>query len=740
MATKLFIPKTRLDLAKILSGNNFDVNLSVDQILRALNLEDDKRHSVLSLLGKISINIKKSKKSVDNLNGDWWEVEIPWNTVIETNDHDQSSLQDPASSIDCNFKLDPNIERRKHFDEIQLRSKKIRLDQTGILSSIRQLANLEKISVIRYVALLLYLVATEEIGFKSVANIAWKIYNSETLQSVTNIVSPEKSTFLAYHLKLGKGKWRELKYYLQSEGLVLSTWEKIREIRSSIVPTFNWYPNVSNPIGVYISYLSHVTNLFDRLLRECPLNFPAPHFYPLNFIIKHGLDGSGSHSSPHLMSEVNMDRSNYIVFMVSPLQILDRFGNVLWENRHPNSCFSNQPVALICQKETIDTVMELSKLINPEIASLNENGIDYLNGHVNILIKASMFDGKTLAVMTGKGGAPCIACKANRSDINNIAKVVCGFPLDCSIEDIKETILQLTSDGKDLMSYKTSQRFGITHEPASDIDVVPASPLHSYLRILDWFLNLIYRLAAGKSKWTEDQTVRNYRSLVCNRIDELTNLLFDQPGGSGNTSTGNMARTFFSYKKPCFRIALSFVPSVHKDVLTEIHMNLSALLRVANSCESVNVERLRALSQETYLLILKNFPWVSVSNTLHKFLAHVHQFIERNNNVGLCNLSEEGLEQGHKLIREFSIHLCRKSNFFHGLSDVAMRLYIYGCPVLNEKFMKIIICSFCGEVGHQKNCPKNRLEEENMSANATEDSRLQNSIDDIVVYLTVFDQ
>ena len=90
-----------------------------------------------------------------------------------------------------------------------------------------------------------------------------------------------------------------------------------------------------------------------------------------------------------------MDRTNYIVFMVSPLQILDRFGNVLWENRHPNSCFSNQPVALICQKETIDTVMELSKLINPEIASLNENGIDYLNGHVNVLIKASMFDGKT---------------------------------------------------------------------------------------------------------------------------------------------------------------------------------------------------------------------------------------------------------------------------------------------------------------------------------------------------------
>ena len=120
-----------------------------------------------------------------------------------------------------------------------------------------------------------------------------------------------------------------------------------------------------------------------------------------------------------------------------------------------------------------------------------------------------MFDGKTLATMTGKGGTPCIACKATRSDINNITKVVCEFPLDCSIEDVKDTIHLLTPDGKELMSYNTKQRSEITHESANGIDVFPAAPLHSYLRIIDWFLNLIYRVAAGKSNWTEDQMVRN---------------------------------------------------------------------------------------------------------------------------------------------------------------------------------------------------------------------------------------
>ena len=122
-------------------------------------------------------------------------------------------------------------------------------------------------------------------------------------------------------------------------------------------------------------------------------------------------------------------------------------------------------------------------------------------------------------------------------------------------------------------------------------------------------------------------------------------------------------------------------------------------------------------------------------NTLHKFLAHTFQFIERNDYIGLCNISEEGLEQGHKLIREFSICLSRKSDSLLGLSDVAMRLFVYGCPVLNEYFRKILVCSLCGEVEHQKNCRKNKEEDiENVSTNHESDP--QASIDKLVKYLT----
>ena len=136
-------------------------------------------------------------------------------------------------------------------------------------------------------------------------------------------------------------------------------------------------------------------------------------------------------------------------------------------------------------------------------------------------------------------------------------------------------------------------------------------------------------------------------------------------------------------------------------------------------------------------MIMETFPWISVSNTLHKFSAHVHQFIERNSNNGLCNLSEEGLEQGHKLIREFSSHLSRKSNFIKGLNDVATRMYIYGCTVLNEKYRKIIVCPVYGEVRNQKNCQTKYFEEKvAFQPGASQELVLQSSIDHLVLYLT----
>ena len=190
MADQLFIPKNRLDLALMLEKNDFDIHLTVLNIVSVPNLQEDLKPCVNSLVYKIFKSVKKSKKLVDKLEGEWWSVDIPWK-IMES----QVTSQQTRPSID--FKIDPNSERRKPLDDLQIRSKKIRLDQIGILSSIRNLASLENISVVRYIALLLYIVAIEEIGLKNIANIAWKIYSGEEPEKVNKKVSPEKSTFIA---------------------------------------------------------------------------------------------------------------------------------------------------------------------------------------------------------------------------------------------------------------------------------------------------------------------------------------------------------------------------------------------------------------------------------------------------------------------------------------------------------------------------------------------------------------
>ncbi|KAI6654001.1 hypothetical protein LOD99_11471 [Oopsacas minuta] len=83
-------PKTRLDLAIILKVHDYDVNQAADEVVRILNLEEDKRHYVYSLMSKVSFNFRKSKKSIESLDGKWWSASIPW--ILVKPKSTQSSL------------------------------------------------------------------------------------------------------------------------------------------------------------------------------------------------------------------------------------------------------------------------------------------------------------------------------------------------------------------------------------------------------------------------------------------------------------------------------------------------------------------------------------------------------------------------------------------------------------------------------------------------------------------------
>ena len=73
-------------------------------------------------------------------------------------------------------------------------------------------------------------------------------------------------------------------------------------------------------------------------------------------------------------------------------------------------------------------------------------------------------------------------------------------------------------------------------------------------------------------------------------------------------------------------------------------MELSVLLRVVSSDHPVDIERLESSLNSLYLYIVTEFPWARVSESLHALLGHGAEFVQRNGNVGLSTLSEQGSE------------------------------------------------------------------------------------------------
>ena len=63
-------PKIRRDVAQILKNNEFNIPDTADEILTILNLEEEKYELVCIYLRKIQLNLKKSKKSIDQLNSE----------------------------------------------------------------------------------------------------------------------------------------------------------------------------------------------------------------------------------------------------------------------------------------------------------------------------------------------------------------------------------------------------------------------------------------------------------------------------------------------------------------------------------------------------------------------------------------------------------------------------------------------------------------------------------------------
>ncbi|KAI6651411.1 hypothetical protein LOD99_5218 [Oopsacas minuta] len=107
-----------------------------------------------------------------------------------------------------------------------------------------------------------------------------------------------------------------------------------------------------------------------------------------------------------------------------------------------------------------------------------------------------------------------------------------------------------------------------------------------------------------------------------------------------------------------------------------LHRNIFALLRVTIYSQNINVSNFKAVCEEIYLFLLDHYPWVSITPTVHKFLAHTLSIHRSEDNHGLKIFSEEGLEQAHKQIRRFSEYLSQKSDTLLEMKDIFSQIYV----------------------------------------------------------------
>ena len=141
-------------------------------------------------------------------------------------------------------------------------------------------------------------------------------------------------------------------------------------------------------------------------------------------------------------------------------------------------------------------------------------------------------------------------------------------------------------------------------------------------------------------------------------------------------------------------------------------------ISILSSKEQVNIEFYKQYCIDTNVFLINQFPrvydknlpgpWISITPTVHKVLAHSWELIKHNNSCGLANLDESGLEGCNKIVRCVRKTLSRKTSQQDNLIDTLNRMWLASDPVVNHKRLSgKPFCKNCKILGHHtRYCPE----------------------------------
>ncbi|CAF1171235.1 unnamed protein product [Didymodactylos carnosus] len=490
----------------------------------------------------------------------------------------------------------------------------------------------------------------------------------------------DQTLALKSHLNLSRNDVDFLKSF-QKEYVHIPNRNVIREHAHTLLPEIE---ECREKRGIMVESLKETTiltisRLFDQLTRmnkSLPLN--------LTYKYKTGHDGAGG-QSVYKASDNPMSDPNIFSKMYVPLSLSDtNTQEILWKNETPNSAFFTRPLALIAEKESGDLIRFINESFEPQEKHLKENGLSFEhNGQkykVSIVIEDSMKDMKVRTIESGLGGADCLMCFTRQSDWKNKEKIEDGsaFQITRTAEKTLKLYDEMVADSGEIKKTKNDYgtRAGLTTEPISSSDHHYITLTHQYINGTTWFLNIFYRVKANLLTWAirgerNQEKLRKAKDSILTFIQEKTGLKLDQvdssAGHTGTSTTGQQGRRFFSHELR--EKVIGSLPTKHQGQMNKLMQMYSVILRAVSSTQLINVIELKTLAQEFCLFVVNELSWVEYNLTVHNLIFHSAELVERNNGIGLGELSEEALESCNKDVRNYREFLARKTGHIPNLTD-----------------------------------------------------------------------
>jgi hypothetical protein len=616
--------------------------------------------------------------------------------------------------------------KRKRFEELGSVSKRGRTESLmEVLQSTAEDENVSPVQLLGYIGHRLSYLTD-----KKLASIFKSVERGEEI-TTKKTIPIELALFLKEKCSISKRHWTEMRLHLKPF-VELPVYDSLSQLWKDMLP-----PLIKFHDGWRADIYEIVKCTLQRLPTEVVQALETEEAQSTGVVAKFitGCDVSGSHKvykAPSSLGE-GIDTSHFMVGGIALTQLClnDEAGTVLHNIRNP-SCDDNERPIIICPGKDTKELNDLTfEAIDQGIIKVHEGAIPitFTSSNDNeefeiefvVKIELSQLDGKALAAGLGLQGAFCTMCKCSASDAQKPERIQQLFRIERSIESVQQLyddLVETDEDGNEFIPTKPNDyhlRQGLTQKPLTRQDIAKNFPiLHSRLRALSFFEQFAYRFNAnvpimGRGKRLTTYQKEKVEAAKKDFISQAKNdikIILDSPRAEGGSSDdGNTAKRFFSPENREAVVGL-FKGTVHeKAIIQKLIQNFSIILRLISSKRLVDVDAFEDFCNKTYICLCEEFPWVSVSTSVHRLLGHSAERIRLNHGFGLGMISEEGLEAIHKLVRRFRELSARKTSLEDNIQDVFTHLFIRSDPTIRS-YNRLLVCSNCSEINHtRRGCP-----------------------------------